>query len=108
MPNAAGRANRGMDMNDVLLLRRVWLTLLGITVGSALLAESAAPAVWVAVLIGITVGLKGQLVVDRLMGLREAHPLVRRVMLSYFYLLPPLIVLGLAFPDAVARWTTLS
>ncbi|MFT6914314.1 MAG: hypothetical protein ACJAWL_000610 [Motiliproteus sp.] len=89
------------------LLRRAWLLLIGLTLTSALLAEAIDPTAGVVIVVCLVVSIKGQLVVDRLMGLRRAPPLIRALMLAYFYVLPVLIALGLIFPEALRRLTTL-
>ena len=94
-------------MTDTRVLKTAWLILLAITVGSALVAETADPAIWVVLLITFSICIKGQLVIDHLMGLRKAPALIRWLMLSYFYLLPPLIALALLFPEALRELTTL-
>ncbi|MEH6358935.1 MAG: cytochrome C oxidase subunit IV family protein [Pseudomonadales bacterium] len=103
----------GDDENDKFAMteRRwlicVWLMLLALTLMSTFVAESADPAVWTVLFVSITVTLKGQLVIDRLMGLRHANPLIRGLMLSYFYVLALLIVWALLFPEQLAWLTTL-
>ncbi|EGG98393.1 hypothetical protein imdm_62 [gamma proteobacterium IMCC2047] len=103
------RGDKGdrFSMTERQWLIGVWVVLLTLTLLSALIAESADPAIWTVLFISMTVTLKGQLVIDRLMGLRHANPLIRRLMLLYFYVLAILIVLALLFPEFVARITTL-
>jgi len=85
----------------------VWLLLMALTLLSAFTAETADPALWTVLFISLIISLKGQLVVDRLMGLRHAKPAIRYSMLSYFYLLPLLIIWALIFPEQLAWLTTL-
>lgn len=89
------------------LLRRAWMLLIGLTLASAFIAESVDPTAGVVILVCLVVAIKGQLVVDRLMGLRDAPPVIRRLMLAYFYVLPTLIALALIFPEQLRRLTTL-
>ncbi len=89
------------------LLRRAWIVLVVLTLGSALIAESVDPTAGVVIAVCLVVAIKGQLVIDRLMGLRHAPPLIRGLMLAYFYVLPVLIALGLIFPEQLRRLTTL-
>jgi len=89
------------------VLIAVWLLLVALTLLSALTAETADPALWTVLFISLIISLKGQLVVDRLMGLRHANPAIRYTMLSYFYLLPMLIIWALIFPEQLAWLTTL-
>lgn len=84
-----------------------WLILLALTLMSVFIAESADPAAWTVLFVSMTVTLKGQLVIDRLMGLRHANPMIRGLMLLYFYVLALLIVWALLFPEQLAALTTL-
>ncbi len=84
-----------------------WLILLALTLLSVFIAESADPATWTILFVSMTVTLKGQLVIDRLMGLRHANPMIRGLMLLYFYVLTLLIVWALLFPEQLAALTTL-
>lgn len=103
----------GGDLGDKFALTErhwliaVWIVLLVLTLVSAAIADSAEPAVWTVLFVSMTVTLKGQLVIDRLMGLRHANPLIRGLMLLYFYVLTLLIVWALLFPEQLARLTTL-
>jgi len=94
-------------LNERQVLIAVWLLLMSLTLLSALTAEAADPALWTVLFISLIISLKGQLVVDRLMGLRHANPAIRYTMLSYFYLLPMLIIWALIFPEQLAWLTTL-
>lgn len=94
-------------MFNRLSIHAVWLLLMAVTLGSALLAESGQVSVLItlAVCLGITV--KGCLVVDRLMELRSANRYIRFAMMLYFYLVPLLILLVYLIPDPLARMTSL-
>jgi len=88
-----------------------WLALLVLTSVSVVLVETAtaysiSSTVISGVLVCFVIALKGQLVIDNLIGLRLANKNIRRVMLSYFYVLPLLIALGIAFPDIIVSMTT--
>jgi len=98
---------RRFALTERTLLISVWLMLLALTLISAFIAESADPAVWTVLFVSVTVSIKGRLVIDRLMGLRHATPAIRYTMLSYFYLLPLLIIWALIFPEQLAWLTTL-
>jgi len=86
----------------------VWLLLMLITIGSALLAESGETNLLITLLIALSVLLKGRLVVERLMELRSANRYIRFAMNFYFYVVPTLIVLVYLIPDQLASMTTLS
>ena len=93
-------------MNDK-ILKRAWILLILLTLASAFIAESIDPTAGVVIMVCLVVAIKGQLVVDRLMGLRHAPPVIRGMMLAYFYVLPVLIALALIFPEQLRRLTTL-
>ena len=88
-------------------LDRVWLVLMAVTLLSAWLAESAEPSLLITLTVVAGIGLKGLLVVDHLMGLRAAHPLIRLSMRFHFYLLPLLMLLVYLFPQQLAELTRL-
>ena len=88
-------------------LKRAWWLLISLTLVSAFVAESANPAIWVILAVSYTIVCKGQVIIDQLMGLRNAPVPIRLMMLSYFYILPPLIALALLFPESLAQLTTL-
>ena len=94
-------------MREHHVLVAVWLVLLALTLLTAAIAESVTPVLWTILFVTLTVSFKGQLIVDRLMGLRYANPAIRYSMLSYFYLLPVLIIWAMVFPEQLASLTTL-
>ncbi|OMH38029.1 cytochrome C oxidase subunit IV family protein [Motiliproteus sp. MSK22-1] len=85
----------------------VWLALMVMTLGSAFIAESAEPSLLVTLAIAGTVGLKGWLVVDRFMELRNAHPYIRFSMNLYFIMLPLVILIVYLIPESIADLTRL-
>ncbi len=94
-------------MSSYKILDYVWLALMVMTLASAFLAESAEPSLLVTLLIAVTIGLKGRLVVDRFMELKNAHPYIRFAMNFYFYMLPLVILLVFLFPEFIADITRL-
>ncbi|KZY83791.1 hypothetical protein A3740_23060, partial [Oleiphilus sp. HI0068] len=88
-------------------LLRIWLALLALTLLSVLTAETADFGQISVVIVCVIVTLKGRLVIDEFIGLRHAHPKIRKVMLGYFYLIPTLIVLGVIFPGVIISLTSL-
>jgi len=89
-----------------------WLILLMLTLVSVFLVETATDYsisnnVISGVLVCFVIALKGYLVIDNLIGLRLANKNIRGVMLSYFYVLPLLIALGIIFPDIIVNMTSL-
>tara|TARA_R110002072_G_scaffold101568_1_gene223677 strand:+ start:45138 stop:45425 length:288 start_codon:yes stop_codon:yes gene_type:complete len=94
-----------MIENKVLI--GVWLVLLLCTLVSVLMAERADFTVISAVLVCVIVVIKSRLVIDYLIGLKFAHPRLRKVMLGYFYLIPLLIAIGAVRPDWIVAMTSL-
>lgn len=95
-----------MSTNRLLIF--VWLLLLGLTVTSVLMAERPQFGNLSVIIVCTIISLKGQLIIDRLVGLRHANQSIRRVMLGYFYTLPLLIALGVIFPQVLVTLTTLN
>jgi len=89
------------------LLISVWLVLLFLCAVSALLAETSSINTISSIFVCFIIALKGQLVIDHLMGLRWANSTIRRVMISYFYILSFLIALGILLPEFIVDMTTL-
>ncbi len=90
------------------ILDCVWLVLLVITISTALIAESAEPSLTTTLIISIAIAVKGRLVIDYLMALKNANPTIKKMMRAYFYVIPLMIVWVYLFPDTLARWTSLS
>ena len=86
----------------------LWLILMGITLGSAWIAESAEPSLLVTLAIAVAVSYKGRMIVDHFMELKHANPVLRRLMIVYFYVIPSMIVLVYLFPERIAAWTSLT
>lgn len=86
----------------------IWLILLALTLLSVLTAETADFGQISVIIVCVIVTIKGRLVIDEFIGLRHAHPSLRKVMLGYFYLIPLLIVIGVIFPQAIVSLTSLN
>lgn len=94
-------------MSHEKLLDRLWLVLVALTLGGALIGESADPGFVVTVIISLTMAFKGRVVVDHFMELKTANRKIRNLMRAYFYVLPAMTVLSYLFGDWIARLTTL-
>ncbi len=90
-----------------MILTVVWTVLISLTLFSAFVAEQTELTTFIVVLICVVVSIKGLLVIEHLMGLNVAAPSIRWLMLSYFFVLPPIIALSVVFPETLARLTTL-
>lgn len=85
----------------------IWLTLLGLTLLSAAVAESPDQGFLLTLVIALSVAFKGRMIVDRFMELKHANRWLRNSMRIYFYAIPLLIVLVYLFPAVIVRFTTL-
>jgi hypothetical protein len=77
----------------------LWLLLVGLTLGGTLLGETAQPGYGVMLVIVLTMALKGRMVIDHFMELKNANRLIRRLMQAYFYVLPLATVLSYVLSD---------
>ncbi len=85
----------------------VWLVLMMLTLGNAVIADSADHSLLVTMLIATSIALKGRLVLERFMELGNAHPYIRASMNLYFLVLPLMIIAVYLFPQAIADMTRL-
>jgi len=75
------------------LLNSIWFSLMLLTLLSAYIAESDSIGPSLMIVVGLTVSLKGYLVIDYFMDLRHAPQILRRLIQSYLMIIPMLIVL---------------
>ena len=78
----------------------IWLILISLTLTSVFVAERTPEAALSIITVCFIIAIKGQLVIDKLIGLRFENQTIRAVMLSYFYILPVLFIIGFLFPEA--------
>lgn len=75
---------------------RIWCGLVGLTLLSVTIVEAETPGQWsvyvATLLVCLLVLVKGQWVIDYFMGLKQAAPIHRRLVLTYFYL----VTMGMA------------
>ncbi|MCU7801160.1 MAG: cytochrome C oxidase subunit IV family protein [gamma proteobacterium symbiont of Lucinoma myriamae] len=84
-----------------------WIILVALTLFATFIAEAATPSNFIVLVICLTITIKGRLVIDEFMGLREAKPIIRYTIHSYFILLPVFISLSVIFPELLAQLTTI-
>ena len=99
-----------MNKNQIIEERRInifWLVLVALTLFTTFIAEQATPSNFIVIVICLTISIKGRLVIDEFMGLREAVPLIRYTIHSYFILLPIFIALTVIFPEYLANLTSI-
>ncbi len=88
-------------------LTLVWGMLISLTLFSTLVAEQVSPNALIIILICAVISIKGWLVIDHLMGLKHANPMLRWSVHSYFFIMPPILAVIVIFPEWVAKVTTL-
>jgi len=85
----------------------LWLLLVALTIGGSLLGETTAAGLIPAMLIILTMAVKGRLVIDYFMEMREANRSLRNLMRAYFYVLPVLALLVYLFGEEIAHLLTI-
>lgn len=84
-----------------------WLGLIALTLASLGLGQWFHGADWLQPLVAAILWLKGILVANRFIEVRQAHPFIRRVVAT-FIAFTPLALLAVAYFGAqVARWASL-
>lgn len=84
-----------------------WITLVVLTLISTSFAESTETSKTIAIFVCMVTIYKGWLVINNLMGLRFAVRRLRWMMLGYFLIVMPIILITIFFPDGVRQLTTL-
>ena len=92
---------------NIRLVNRLWLLLIGLTLFTAFMAEQAHQGLFSVTIIAVALGIKGRIIVDYYMELKTAHALLRILMRAYYYVIPAMIILVYLFPEPIARWATL-
>jgi hypothetical protein len=85
----------------------IWLLLMLITIGNALIAEKVEPSMLVVIAVALSLAFKGWMVVEHFMELKNANPKIRAWMNAYFFVIPLMIIVVHAYPEWVASITTL-
>lgn len=88
-------------------LNTVWFSLILLTLVSAYIAESNNITPILMIVVGLTVSLKGYLVIDYFMDLKHAPQILRRLIQSYLMIIPMFIVLVSISSDWLRALTTL-
>ena len=96
-----------MKMSHIKLINNLWLLLMLLTLLSAYMAETATPGLNSIIIMAIVLAIKGRIIVDYFMELKDAHLLVRTLMRVYYYVIPALIILVYLFPEQIVQWTEL-
>lgn len=72
----------------------LWGLLVVLTLGGSLLGETIEPGYALMLVVTLTMAVKGRMVIDHFMELKNANRLIRRLMQAYFYVLPLATVLS--------------
>jgi hypothetical protein len=71
------------------------------------MAERGSPGFYSVAIMAVVLAVKGRIIVDHFMELKEAHIVLRMLMRVYFYVIPALIIIVYLFPEQIAKWTVL-
>ncbi|MCF6190985.1 MAG: cytochrome C oxidase subunit IV family protein [Cocleimonas sp.] len=94
-------------MTHTKIIDYLWLILITLTLFSAYMAERAEPGFVSIAIMAAVLAIKGRIIVDHFMELKDAHPLLRTLMRTYFYVIPAMMILVYLFPEQIAKWTAL-
>lgn len=84
-----------------------WLVLIGLTLLGNQLGTLLHGAAWLQIAVAGIVWLKGYLVADRFIEMREAPPFIRNVLRGFIAFAPLALVATAFFGTRLARWATL-
>ena len=84
-----------------------WLLLMAVTVMNAFIAESVEPSLLITVFVAGSVAIKGHVVIDYFMSVKNADPALRIIMNLYFIVIPAMMIIIALFPSDIARLTKL-
>jgi cytochrome c oxidase subunit IV len=96
-----------MKLTHIKLINTLWLILIVLTLFSAYMAEQAKPGFNSVAIMALVLAIKGRIIVDYFMELKDSHVVLRTLMQVYFYVIPALIILVYLFPEQIAKWTAL-
>lgn len=94
-------------MSHIKFIDTLWLILIMLTLFSAYMAEQASTELNSVVIMALVLAIKGRIIVDYFMELKDSNVVLRTLMRVYFYVIPALIILVYLFPEQIAKWTAL-
>ena len=94
-------------LSHIKLIDSLWIFLIALTLFSAYMAERGTPGLYSVVIMATVLAIKGRIIVDHFMELKDAHIVLRTLMRVYFYVIPALIIIVYLFPEQIAKWTVL-
>ncbi|MEA1889717.1 MAG: cytochrome C oxidase subunit IV family protein [Pseudomonadota bacterium] len=89
------------------LINNLWMLLILLTLFSAYMAEQTTPGLLSVSIMAVVLGIKGRIIVDYFMELKESHIVLRGLMRLYFFVIPAMIILVYLYPEQIAKWTAL-
>jgi len=93
--------------SDTKLINMLWIVLIILTLFSAYMAERGTVSFYSVAVMAAVLAIKGRIIVDHFMELKNAHIVLRTLMRAYFYVIPIMIIIVYLFPEQIAKWTTL-
>ncbi len=89
------------------LINILWVVLIILTLLSAYMAEHGTTEFYSVVIMAAVLAIKGRIIVDYFMELKDAHIVLRTLMRVYFYIIPIMIIMVYLFAEQIAKWTSL-
>lgn len=86
---------------------RIGFALIGLTAAGGWLAETGRTGWPLALVVAALIALKGRLVIDHYMEMRQANPRIRRVQHGFVTALPLMVLASQAWSPILARLTTI-
>ena len=96
-----------MKISHIQRINTLWLILIVLTLFGAFMAERATPGLDSVIIMALVLAIKGRIIVDHFMELKNAHVVLRTLMRVYFYVIPTLVILVYLFPEQIAKLTAL-
>lgn len=94
-------------MTDIKRVNILWFVLIVLTLFSAFMAEQAPEGFSSVAIMAIVLGIKGRIIVDYFMELKDINVVLRTLMQAYFVVIPLIIIAVFLFPEHIAAWSTL-
>ncbi len=101
------KTSTNKNKTHIRLINTLWIILVALTIFSAYMAEQTKPGLISILIMSLVLAVKGRIIVDHFMELKDSHVVLRTLMRMYFYVIPALIILVYLFPEQIAKWTVL-
>ncbi len=93
--------------SPIRLINILWIMLIILTLFSAYMAERGTTEFYSIAIMAVVLAIKGRIIVDHFMELKNAHIVLRTLMRVYFYIIPMMIIIVYLFAEQIAKWTSL-